>query len=378
MSRLRLARVLTILSAGAVLTAARVPLAGAWGTDGHRYIAQNYSQHLPPGLDGLVAWDAVVIAHVMDPDNRKGSTPGEAPRHFMDIDAYPEFLAGTLSHDRATLEAEYGAATVSARGVLPWAVGEVTDHLTRLFQAADWDSSALVIADLCHYVGDGHQPLHCTQNYDGQFSGNNGVHARYESTMLSMFITDVHTSPAAVSFYASPVDAMFAVIGTSWGGKDTIFQGDNVAKATSAGAFNTLYYQTLWQETQPLTEERLGEASRATASFVYTAWVDAGQPPVPGSTAVAPDAVAGRPELELSPNPFRDALSIRYQGPGATRIEVFDARGARVAEIGGGSASGGAATWSPRAGGSRTPAGLYFVRMSAPGIHVVRRAAYLP
>ena len=43
---------------------------------------------------------------------------------------------------------------------------------TQQFQAQQWSAAALTIADLCHYVGDGCQPLHCTENYNGQLTGN--------------------------------------------------------------------------------------------------------------------------------------------------------------------------------------------------------------
>ena len=96
-----------------------------WGSTGHHLVAQNYSKHLPAHIDGLSDWDAVVDAHVMDPDARKCCVPGESVRHYIDIDYYPEFWSGTLPHDRATLEAMYGPSTVASNGVLPWAVGEV-------------------------------------------------------------------------------------------------------------------------------------------------------------------------------------------------------------------------------------------------------------
>jgi hypothetical protein len=360
---------------GVLLLAASPGLSWAWGSTGHHYIAQHYSQHLPPGLDGLRNWDSVVDAHVMDPDNRKGSIPGEAPRHFIDIDAYPEFTQGTLSHDRATLEAEYGASTVLARGVLPWAVGEVTTYLTSLFEEAAWDSAALEISDLCHYVGDGHQPLHCTQNYDGQMTGNNGVHARYESTMLNMVIADVHTPPETVEYFSSPVEEMFAIIGNSWSDVPVVLNGDNVAKAASGGSTSsTLYYQTLWQETQEMTEQQLSEASRLTASYVLTAWVNAGSPVVPGSTQVG--VAGGVPvaaSLEPASNPARGAIGLRFRAAAAPRIDVFDVRGARVASWQAAAAVG-TYSWNP--GGQH--AGIYFVLLTAPGARVVRRVAYLP
>jgi len=352
-------------------------LGWTWGSDGHHYIARNYSQHLPPQIDGLRTWDGVVDQHVMDPDFRKSSVSGEAPRHFMDIDSYPEFAAGTLPHERATLEARYGASTVLANGVLPWAVGEVTETLTRLFQEADWDSLALEIADLCHYVGDGHQPLHCMRNYDGQYTGNNGIHARYETTMLSMFIGQLSTSPAAVSFYPSPVDAMFDIITDSWNGKDTILNGDNTAKAMSGGSYNTLYYQALWHETETLTDQRLDEASRATASFVYTAWIDAGSPAVPGSTVEAPPMSPGT-LLATGPSPFRDQIQIDYAAPVAVALDVVDVRGTRIDRLVSGASGSGTAVWRPRSSGRAPGAGLYFLHLHGPGVDRVTRVVFVP
>ena len=352
--------------------------AGAWGSTGHHYIALHYSQHLPPGLDGLKSYDAVVNGHVMDPDNRKGTVPNEAPRHFIDIDAYPEFAAGTLSHDRATLEAEYGATTVLNRGVVPWAVGEVTTYLTTLFQEANYDSVALEIADLCHYVGDAHQPLHCTQNYDGQLTGNNGIHARYESNMLNTYIGDVQTPPEIVDYYSSPVDEMFNIVQDSWNDISTVLNGDNVAKVASGGSTtSTIYYQTLWQETQEMTEQRLSEASRQTASYVFTAWVNAGSPVVPGSTPVGVASGPAAPLLEMSSNPARGTVAFRYRASVAPALDVFDARGAHVATLAAQAASG-TVSWNPRAAGGSVPAGIYFVQLSAPGARLVRRLAYLP
>src|SRR5262249_49689340 len=97
--------------------------ARAWGAETHHYIAQHSSQHLPPEMDGLRVYDTVVDQHVNDPDIRRPTTPGEGPRHFIDIDRYSEFYAGTMPHDRAALEAIYGAQAVTDNGIVPWAVG---------------------------------------------------------------------------------------------------------------------------------------------------------------------------------------------------------------------------------------------------------------
>ena len=351
-----------------------------WGSVGHHYIAQRYSQHLPAYIDGLRTYDATVDAHVTDPDTRKGSPsyPGESEKHFIDIDKYPEFLAGTLPRSRAALPALYSPATVPTQGVLPWAIFTAESTLTLQFQALNWSAAALTIADLCHYVGDANQPLHCTQNYDGKDTGQNGIHSRYESSMLSTYLGQLSTPAMTVMYYPSPLDAAFDVIAASWAGVAPILAADNTAKAASGGSYNSTYYASLWNSTHTLTQARLDTASVMTASYVYTAWVNAGEPVVPGSSASSPLAVpplaadAGI-ALVAGPSPFRDALTVHFAGRGPMSVDVFDVRGARVARLADHVSGEGSVTWRPGASGAPAGPGLYFVRLSGPATNVVRR-----
>ena len=361
----------------AILSAALPASGWAWGGATHHYIAQNYSQHLPPYMDGLRAYDSVVDQKVTDPDTRKPTTPGESYRHYIDIDAYPGFFSGTLSHNRATLEAQYGASTVLNNGVIPWAAGEVVATLTQQFQAQQWSEAAVTIADLCHYVGDADQPLHCTQNYDGQLTGNSGIHSRYESSMMSTHIGDLHTSAMTVTYYPNAVDEMFDIITASWAGVSTILQADNTARTASGGTINSTYYASLWASTQSLTRTRIDSATVSTASFVYTAWVNAGEPAVPGSSAgVDPVAVTGA-HLGVSPTPFRDRLAIRFTGAGPLSVDVFDVRGSRVARLVESASGAGGVSWRPADSGRQIAPGLYFIRLTGPKVNLVRRVTLL-
>ena len=211
----RIGRLAATGIAAAILLGSPAP-GWTWGFGTHHYIAQNYSKHLPAQMDGLQAYDAVVDAHVTDPDTRRPSTPGEEYRHYIDIDVYPEFIFGVMPHDRAVMEAAYGAPFVLETGIVPWAVAEVVTTLTQQFQAAQWSAAALTIADLCHYVGDAAQPLHCTQNYNGQLTGNSGIHSRYETTMMNAHLAELNTPVLPVTYQASPVDALFGIVSGSW------------------------------------------------------------------------------------------------------------------------------------------------------------------
>ena len=44
----------------------------------------------------------------------------------------------------------------------------------KAFKEKDKDKVLLYASDLAHYVGDGHQPLHATINYNGQLSDQKG------------------------------------------------------------------------------------------------------------------------------------------------------------------------------------------------------------
>jgi hypothetical protein len=375
-NRLRHASIVALTAA----FCAGLPSTGwTWGSVGHHYIAQNYSQHLPAYVDGLRTYDTTVDAHVTDPDTRKGSTPGESERHFIDIDYYPEFVAGTLPRSRAALEALYGASTVTSTGVLPWAIGEVEATLTTQFQAQNWSAAALTIADLCHYLGDANMPLHCAVNYNGQLTGNTGIHSRYESNMISTYLNQLDTPVLEVTYYASPLDAAFDVIAASYAGVAPILAADNVAKAASGGSYNSTYYASLWNSTRVLTQARLDTASVMTASFVYTAWTNAGRPTVPGSSmavpplSVPPLAADAGVRLAAGPSPFREALTVQFAGAGPLSVDVFDVRGARVARLADGVSGAGSVTWRPGSNGTPDGPGLYFVRLSGPKTNVVRR-----
>jgi hypothetical protein len=78
--------------------------------------------------------------------------------------------------------------------------------------------------------------------------------------------------------------------------------------------------------------------------------------------------------LEAGPTPFRDALTIRFSGRGPLRVEVFDLRGARVERVVDGVAVAGSVSWRP----ARTvEPGVYFVRLTGPGLDLVKRVTRL-
>ena len=277
-----------ILTKSAVAIVLILMFAG-WGGTGHKIINGNVSNLFPPSMNFPNTWGPFLIAHASDPDNRKGSDPTESPRHFIDIDAYPEFVANdSINRDYNAFVLQHGSSTVINNGTLPWAIVRWEDSLKRAFQSGNWANAMQLSADLGHYVGDGHQPLHCTENYDGAMTNQNGVHSRYETSLVGKYQTSiVYTNDLAT--YVSDVSSYaFNFIYLSNKYVDSTLYGDSVATAFAGtnSSKDTVYLRKYWELCGNQVILLMKTASRATADLIYTAWVDAGSPNPDGTTPV--------------------------------------------------------------------------------------------
>ena len=66
-------------------------------------------------------WVPFLSEHASDADYRKNEDPLEAPKHYIDIDNYPEFLAdGRIPQTIDSVKTIHGNGFVDANGSLPW------------------------------------------------------------------------------------------------------------------------------------------------------------------------------------------------------------------------------------------------------------------
>lgn len=130
---------------------------------------------------------------VMDPDDRKGDDPAESPRHFVDVESYEE--AGFPLRGRAWSESEVARAVGPGRlrgmGTGLFALLETLERFREAYDSRDETEAVLRAADLAHYVGDLHNPLHTTSNFDGQRTGQRGIHRRFEADLVARRLDDV-------------------------------------------------------------------------------------------------------------------------------------------------------------------------------------------
>ncbi len=275
---------LCLLGSIGILSAFCIQPAFPWGGSVHQFVNRKSVYHLPPAMSAFIQDSTTFASHASDADNRKDpsdtSLYAESPRHYIDLDDYPDFL--NLPHSMDSVIALYGWERVKDNGTLPWATLWFYDSLVVQLRRGDWGTAVQTASDLGHYVADAHQPLHATKNYNGQLTGNYGIHSRYESTMLSSqyYLSALYVIPDSVHYISDRTGYVFDYINHSTSLADSIMHGDNAAKAASgwngSGSPPPSYYTALWQYTGAMTIEQVQRATKSLANLWYSAWVDAG------------------------------------------------------------------------------------------------------
>jgi len=300
--------------------------------------------HLPNQMMLFIQDSSFFAQHASDADARRNSSDtslyAEGSRHFMDIDDYPNFRSLTRSLE--TLIMQYGWERVKDNGTNPWATVWNYDSLVAQLRRADWTKAKLTAADIGHYVGDAHQPLHNTKNYDGQLTNQRGIHARYESTMLSStyFLNSLYITPDSVRYVSDRINFIFDYVLHTNSYVDTVLQADLYAKTVSGwnGTGTNApasYYNALWEKTRSITLEQMQRATKDLGSLWYSAWVDAGLISTTGVLPYVATSPTGFSLAQNYPNPFNPSTTISYYLPvgGTVSLKIFSTHGEEVATL---------------------------------------------
>lgn len=271
--------------------------AGAWGFYGHKRINRMACFTLPPKMFGFYKRHIDFISdHAVDPDRRRYANPAEAPRHYIDIDHYAHrgedpFTVVPVRWDMAV--AKYSEDTLQAYGIVPWHIQVVYARLIAAFQRGDVDRILTNSADLGHYIGDAHVPLHTTENYNGQLTNQHGIHAFWESRIPELSAEGYDHLTGRATYVEDPLTVAWEAVRASHMALDTVLGFEKALserypedrkyvfedRGRGSMRFPSQEYTQAYEEAMNgMVERRMNASIITLGSFWYSAWVNAGQP----------------------------------------------------------------------------------------------------
>lgn len=266
----------------------------AWGFFGHKKINQLAIYTLPSEMIGLYKRNTTnIVENSIRPDKRRYIDPKEGARHYIDIDHYGDSAIHSMPRTWYKASEKYTEDTLLEYGIVPWHVLLLKKHLTEAFEERNFERIILVSTDLGHYLADANVPLHTTENYNGQLSGQKGIHGLWESRLVELnydnfnlltgkavYLEDVRESiwmHILSSHLAVDSVLQMEIVATDKVGEDQKYSFERRGKSeikVYSRKFCTEYNKLL----DGMVERQMRKAIHLIGSIWYTAWVDAGQP----------------------------------------------------------------------------------------------------
>lgn len=182
----------------------------------------------------------------------------------------------------------------SKHGMLPYFLPQIQRQLTEAFRQRQPARILRLSAEIGHYIGDAHVPLHTTTNYNGQLTGQTGIHAFWESRLPELFALGEYNFFTGKATYIVDIQEFYwGVVRQSHLLVDSVLHLEKQLSATYPSDAQycfeerlgvtvrtpcTDYARVYHEALNGMVERRMREAIRAIGSAWLTAWVDAGQP----------------------------------------------------------------------------------------------------
>ena len=207
--------------------------------------------------------------------------------------------------------------TMMEHGVLPYHLVDMQRWLTIAFRQNQLDRALQLSAEIGHYIGDATVPLHTTVNYNGQLTGQRGIHAFWESRIPELFAEEEFDVLVGAASYIEDKPAFYrGLVRTSHEHVDSVLLIEADLRAKLPEEVQDCYEERLgrvvrvpcrqfarayYERLDGMVEARFRTAIRAVGSAWLTAWIDAGRPTLGGDyTALLEpaDTIVRRPHLD--------------------------------------------------------------------------------
>ncbi len=182
----------------------------------------------------------------------------------------------------------------SEYGILPYHLLDMYYGLVYDFKKGDKKRILQRATDLGHYIGDAHVPLHTTENYNGQFTDQVGIHAFWESRLPELFAISEYDFFVGQAQYVEDKSSYFwGIILDSHALLDSVLQIELRTRRSMPQDMITCFEDRLERNVQVpcrsfsrayhtamngMVEQRLRASILSLGDVWYSAWVDAGKP----------------------------------------------------------------------------------------------------
>ena len=280
-------RFLKVILVGVVL------LNSSWGFFAHQKINRLAVFILPPQMIGFYKKNIQYLTEAsVNPDRRRYAVADEAAKHYIDLDDYGDSAVYKLPRYWNDAVKKFGEDTLQARGIVPWQINRMYFQLKDAFLLKDPQRILKASAELGHYVADANVPLHTTRNYDGQLTGQTGIHAFWESRLPELYFGEYDFFVGKATHLDNVQLVAWQAIEQANKALDSVLRIEKqLFEKSGAKKFN---FETKGKQTVKVISEQYAKEYHALLSGMverqfrnsvkmvgdiwFTAWVDAGQP----------------------------------------------------------------------------------------------------
>ena len=272
-------------------------LTSSWGFLVHRTVNQLAVYELPKDLRVFFHANMdYIVRHSVRADLRRNEDSTEDKKHFINFESFGDSAAWKMPFPWNDAVRIYTKDTLLKYGYVPYHIIATKERLTNAFKKLIKDSILFYAADLAHYIGDAHVPLHTTRNYDGQLTNQKGLHSLWESVIpeieLDQFdLRSRHTAKylkypqqsvwnALREAHKLTTDMFLLEKEVSKQFNDSTKYRTQIRRGKEVKSYSTEFAKVYAGRLGTTVNRQLIRSVDLIADLWYTSWVDAGKPDI--------------------------------------------------------------------------------------------------
>jgi hypothetical protein len=280
-----------------VTTALLAVLVGfsSWGFLVHRTVNQLAVYQLPSNLREFFYLNMdSIVKHSVRADLRRNEDSSEDAKHFIDLEVFGDSSAWKMPLLWENATKVYSEDSLLKYGYVPYYIITMKDRLTNAFRMKDKDSILFYAADLAHYIGDAHVPLHTTLNYDGQLTNQKGLHSLWESMIPEIELDQYDLrSRHKAKYLKHPEQSSWQAVRNAHVLLTEMFEQEKeisrqfadsakyrtqLRRGKEVRSYSTAFANAYSKKLGKTINHQLISSANLIADFWYTCWIDGGKP----------------------------------------------------------------------------------------------------